>query len=792
MSELRYALRSLGKSRTFTLAAILTLALGIGANTAIFTVVNGVLLRPLPYSDPARLVTLKSQQSVPELEDVREQSQSFAAVGGVGAQAVDYSGGAEPVQFQAGLVAADFFPVLGAHAALGRLLNAEDDRFGAPPLVVLTHGLWQRQFGGDAQIIGREIVLAGRSHTVVGVTTPDFRAPNPALEVFVPVHVFYPLAAKARGAHLLRLYARLRPGVTIDQATSELRLIDQRMGAANPDENKNRASTVLSLQERLVGDVRPALLILTGAVALVLLIACANFANLLLARTTARSQELSIRAALGAGRGELVRQVLLESVLLAIFGGMLGLVIGGWGVDALLALKPDELPRLDNIVLDGRVLAFTFGLSFLTGVVFGLVPAWQATRLDLNSVLVSGTRRLTSSRSGLRSALVVAELALALLLLTGAALLGKAFWRLTSVDPGFNPVNLLTLRVELPESRYKEVERQTRFREETLENMNNLPGVEAAMVSELPLGGSALNHNFIIEGREPIAKGEEPELYNRSIAGDYFKVLGIPLLRGRVLTPQDRASAPLVGVINDSMARQYFREQDPIGARIRWARNEGVTWITIVGVVGNVRHFGLAQPEEPAIYTPYAQSGQEWKRWSEFVVRTNDSSDATIAQLKRAMWKVDPLIPIAKVQRVSEVISLSLSARRFNALLIGVFAGVALLLAAVGLYGVIAYLVQQRTHEIGVRMAIGAQRRDILHLVLRHGLTLSAIGGVIGMCGALATSRVLRGMLYGIEPTDPATFASVMIALFAVALTAIYFPARRAMNVQPMEALRYE
>jgi putative ABC transport system permease protein len=542
----------------------------------------------------------------------------------------------------------------------------------------------------------------------------------------------------------------------------------------------------------MVGDIRPALLVLFGAVGLVLLIACANFANLLLARTAARTQELSIRAALGAGRGELVRQVLLESVLLALLGGGAGLLLGSWGADALLAFKPVDLPRAENIRLDAGVLAFTFGLSLLTGVVFGLVPAWQATRVEINSILSGGTRRLTSGRSRLRNALVIIELALALVLLTGAGLLGKAFWRLTSVDPGFKPAGLVTMRVELPEARYKEVERQTQFREQVLENMNNLPGVQAAMISELPLGGNAINHNFIIDGRAPVAVGEEPELYNRSVAGDYFQVMGIPLRRGRAFLPNDRSNTPPVGVINESMARQYFAESDPIGARIRWARDEGVSWITIVGVVGNVRHFGLAQAEEPAVYTPYAQSGQTWKRWSEFVVRTSGLSAETVSQLKRAVWKVDPAIPVTKLRPMSEVMSLSLSERRFNALLIAVFAGVALLLAAVGLSGVIAYIVQQRTHEIGIRMAVGAQRRDIVALVLRHGLALAAIGTALGFCVAIAASRVLRGMLFGVEPTDPATFIVVSCALFAVALAATYFPARRAMKIEPMEALRYE
>jgi putative ABC transport system permease protein len=793
ISDLKFAFRSLGKNPGFTLIAVITLALGIGANTAIFSVVNGVLLRPLPYPDPERVVTLRSNQSVPELEDLQSQSQSFESVGGVSAQPADYSGGGEPIQVELGLVSSDFFRVLGARAVLGRTLTAADDRFGGEPLVVLSHGLWQRQFGGDHAIVGKSISLAGQTYTVVGVTAADFRPPRPTLEAYVSIHVFYPIAAKSRGAHLLRFYARLRPNVTMADAQNELRVIDQRLAQANPDENKNRQTVLMSLHERLVGNVRPALLILFGAVGLVLLIACANFANLLLTRMASRAGELTVRAALGASRGRLVRQVLLESTLLSLMGGGAGLLLGSWGMDALLALKPEDLPRVENVHLDGWVLFFTIVLAFLTGIVFGLVPAWQATRTDIAGALTSVGRRVTAGRSGFRSALVIAELCLALVLLVGAGLLGKAFWRLTSVAPGFNPENVVTMRVDLPEARYKKVKPQTQFREQALAHMNSLPGVQAAMISELPLGGNALNHNFITEGRPPIPVGEEPELYSRAIMGEYFRVLGIPLLRGRALGADDGADAPAVGVINESMAQRYFRAQDPVGARIRWARSEGVDWITIVGVVGNVRHFGLANSEEPAIYTPYAQSGQDWKRWSEFVVRTPGNADAgSINQLKQMIWKVDPSIPVTRVRAMSEVLAVSLAEQRFNALLLGIFAGVALLLASVGLYGVLAFSVAQRTREIGIRVALGAQTRDVLRLVLRQGLTLSLLGVAAGICVAWATTRVLAGLLYGVAPTDIVTFAAVAFLLIIVALAACLVPARRALRVNPVVALRYE
>ena len=794
ITQLRYAFRMLAKSPTFTFAAVLTLALGVGANTAIFTVVNGLLLRPLPYPEPEQLVTLRSQQSVPELDDIQQQSQSFEAIGGVGVQAADYAGGAEPVQVELGLVAGDFFQVLGARAVLGRTIERADDRFNAPRVIVLSYGLWQREFGGDKAIVGRDITIAGQSCTVIGVTSAEFRPPRATLEAFTPIHVFNPLAAKARGAHLLRAYGRLRAGVTREQAQSELRVIDQRLAEAYPDENKGRQTVLFSLHERMVGNVRPALFVLFGAVGLLLLVACANFANLLLARTAARAQELTVRAALGASRARLISHVLIESVLLALLGGSAGLLLGSWGVDVLIALKPDDLPLSESIALDARVLAFTFGVALLTGIVFGLIPAWQTTRLDTRGVLGSSGSRTTGGRSRLRSALVAGELAIALVLLIGAGLLGKAFWRLTNVAPGFNPEKLLTMRVELPEARYKEVPLQTRYRDRVLEEANSLPGMEAAMISEIPLGGNSLNHNFIIEGRAPLAVGDEPELYNRSVAGDYFRIMGIPLLQGRVLTRDDRADTPLVGVINESMARHYFADGSPVGARIRWARSDDVSWITIVGVVANVRHFGLAAPEEPAIYTPYAQSVQEWKRWSEIVVRTEAAPDlqSTAAQLKRAIWKVDPLIPITKVRSMTEVMAVSLSERRFNAMLIGIFAGVAVILAAVGLYGVIAYLVQQRTREIGVRMALGAQRWHVLELIMRHGMALSAVGLAIGVCVALAATRLLASLLHGVEPTDAATFVAVTVLLCAIAIAATYLPARRAARLNPIVALRHE
>jgi putative ABC transport system permease protein len=788
-NELRYALRTLVKTPAFAAVAILTLALGIGANTAIFTVVNGVLLRPLPYPAPEQLVTLKSQQSAPELADIAEQTRSFSAIGGIAKQAADYAGGGEPQQLQVGLVAGEFFRVFGVEAVLGRTIAAADKE----PVLVLSHALWQQQFGGTRDVLGRTIAVAGQSYTVIGVTPAEFRNPRGDFDAYVPLYVFNPLAAEARGAHMLRTYARLQPGITITAAEAELRLLDARMAEAYPDENKGRQTTVLSLQERMTGDVRPALLVLFGAVALLLLIACANFANLLLVRVESQRAELAIRSALGAGRGRLIRQVLIDSCLLAVLGGIAGLLLGSWGVDALLALRPDNLPRVENISVDVRVLTFTLALALLTGLLFGFVPAWQATRVQ-KLPFATASRTATAGRSPLQNGLVVAELSLALVLLIGAGLLGKAFWRLTSVAPGFEPANVVTARVELPEARYKTVELQTRFREAVLEQLNSSPNVRAAMVSELPLSGSSLNHNFVIEGRPPVAAGEEPELYSRSVAGDYFRVMGIPLLRGRNLERTDRADAPLVGVINETMARQYFGEQEPIGSRIRWARDETVNWIEIVGVVANVRHFGLAQQEEAAIYTPFAQAPQEWKRWSEIVVRTAAAADVSqvTGMVKQAIWSVDPLIPVKQVRTMNEIMAESLAERRFQMLLLGAFAGVALLLASVGLYGVLAFSVAQRTREIGIRVALGARAGDVIRVVLRHGLTLAAIGVAAGILISAAGTRLLARFLYGVTPTDPATFTALAVLLLIVAAIACVIPTLRALRVDPVVALRQE
>jgi putative ABC transport system permease protein len=794
LKDIRYGVRSLLKRPAFTAIAIVTLALGIGVNSAIFSVINAVLLRPLAYSEPERLLTLRFNQSALDLADVEQQSKAFSSFGGEVKQPLDYTAGSEPVQFQIGQVTGGFFETLGVKPSLGRFINTADDQTGAPYVVVLGHDLWQRQFAGDPQILGKSIPLSGNVYTIVGVMPEGFASPRDNTEAWTPVHVSNPVAANFRGVHFLRTYARLAPGVTVEQALAEMQVIDKNLAAQYPADNKNRSTVLVPLQERIVGESRRSLIVLFAAVSLVLLIACANFANLLLARAAEREREFVIRTALGAGRWRLIRQLLTESLLVSFAGGAVGVLLAIWATSLLVALKPDNLPRLQEIGVDGRVLAFTFGVSLLTGLVFGLLPAWSASRVGVNESLKEGGRSATAggARQRLRSTFVVVELAIALVLLVGAGLLIKTFWKLRSVEPGFGADHLLTMRVELPEARYKEVDKQTRFRTQTLDAINSLPGVKAAMVSELPLSGDSLDHNFLIENRPPIAPGDEPNLETRSILGDYFHAMKIPLRSGRDFGPPDFADkAPLVGIANDALVRQYFVNEDPLGKRVRWARDPQVHWITIVGVVGDVKHFGLDLPEQPALYTPYTQINP-WKRWMSVVARTQSDPGAMTQAVKQQIWKVDSQLPVTEVKTMDEVSAASFAARRFNMLLLAIFAGLALVLAAVGIYGVMSYAVTQRTQEIGIRMALGARATDVLKLIIKNGMTLTLLGVVIGVAGAIALTRLLATLLFGVTPTDKLTFIAVSAVLVLVSLLACYIPARRATKVDPLVALRYE
>src|SRR5215217_2452988 len=794
LKDIRYGLRSLLKRPAFTAVAVLTIGLGIGVNTAIFSVVNAVLLRPLPYEDPSRLISFRSNQSAPDLADVESQSKTFARLGGMVMQPLAYTAGSEPIQLQIGQVTGGFFETLGVKPARGRFISTEDDRSGAPFVVVLSHDLWVKQFNSDEQILSKAIPLSANMYTVIGVMPATFVTPRDSTEAWTPVHVSNPVAANFRGVHFLRTYGRLAPGVTIEQARAEMQVIDQNLAAQYPADNKNRSTVLFALHERIIGETRQSLLILFAAVSFVLLIACANFANLLLARAAERQREFVIHGALGAGRWRLMRQLLIESLLLSLAGGVAAVLLAFWGTSLLVSFKPENLPRLTEIGVDGRVLGFTLGISILTGLIFGLVPAWAASRGRVGDALKEGGRSATagSARQRLRSTFVVVELAVALVLLVGAGLLVKTFWKLRSVEPGFNPDHLITMRVELPETRYKEVSPQTRFRKQVVAGMNSLPGVQAAMISELPLSGDSLDHDFLIENRPPIAPGDEPSLETRSVLGDYFKVMQIPLKQGRDFAAQDFDNkAPRVGIANDALVRQYFQNEDPLGKRIRWARNPEIEWITIVGVVGDVKHFGLDLPEQPALYTPYTQINP-WKRWMSIAARTQGEPSGTAQSLKQAIWKVDSQLPVTRLETMSEVAASSFAARRFNMSLLSLFAGLALVLAAIGIYGVMSNAVTQRTQEIGIRLALGASTIDVLRLIIRNGITLVSIGVAIGLAGAFALTRLMTSLLFGVTATDGLTIVVVSAVLIGVALLACLIPARRATKVDPLVALHYE
>ena len=601
--------------------------------------------------------------------------------------------------------------------------------------------------------------------------------------------------AAERDLHFMHTYWRLKEGVTLAQAQADMAAIDRRLAEQYPAEEKERKSQLVPLHEWLVGDVRSALLVLFGAVGLVLLIACANFASLLMMRAVAERQELVIRAALGAGRGRLIRKTLTESVLLSVFGGAAGLLFAKWGTSMLLALRPEELARLSGIHMDTRVLLFVLVVSVLTGIVFGMAPAWIAARADVAEALKESGRSTTASTMGhsIRKILVTSELAVALVLLVGAGLLIKGFSRLRSMNPGFNSANVMTMYLQLPKTRYGEIPKQTQFRRELLTRLNSLPGVQAAMVTDIPLGGNYVGHRFVIDGRPPVAVGGEPEVQTLSVMGDYFHVMQIPLRAGRDFTPLDREGQPLVAIVNEEMVREFFPHENPIGVRIRWAGDTGPPqWMTVIGVVGDVKHSGLNQPTDPAVYTPFSQSDEAWRRFMTLAIRTRDASPGLVEEVKKQIWSVDGQIPVSDVHAMDELIAVSLAQQRFNMLLLGLFAALALILAAVGIYGAMAYAVNQRTHEIGIRTALGAQRRDVLRLVLRDGAKIALFGIASGIAGALALTRLMASLLFEVKPTDPATFAGVAILLALVALAACYIPARRAMRVDPMVALRYE
>ncbi len=792
--DLRYGARDLMKNPGFSLIAMLTLALGIGANTAIFSVVNAVLLRPLPFKEPERLVMVwnrgeeaaggdRTPLSVADLLDWRAQGRSYSEIGAFSNMMFNYTGGDSPERIRAAGVTANFFSMLGASPALGRAFSPDEERPGAQRVALLSDGFWRKHFAADPQALGRTINLNGASFTVIGVMPAALDFPSKDVELWTALRLEPPTR---RGPYFLSGVARLKPGVSFEQARAEaLTALKSSFESEQLDLN------VLPVNEFIVGDVRLALLVLLGAVTLVLLIAAVNVANLTLARSAARVKEISICAALGASRVRIIRQLLTESLLLALAGGLLGALWSSWGVKLLLKMAPDNLPRLSQIGIDGRALGWTALVSLLTGVVFGLAPAWQSSRLSLNEALKEGGRSGADSpgKRRWRDLLVISELALAVMLLIGAGLLVKSFWRLQQVDSGIDAERVLTMELALRGERYNDPQQVDAFYPRLLERIQALPGVRAAAVSNsLPPDSTEFSDDFTIEGRPTAPNQPSPIAYVIRVSPDYFRAFGIPLRSGRYFGVADSSNAPLVTVINQTMARQFFPNENPIGKRINTGNDRDPTLWQIVGVVGDAKYNGLADETQPAMYQPLIQATS----YSVFLsVKTETANPLSFAAaVRNEIRSLDRELSVTRIRTMEQRFATAVAQPRFGATLVALFAALALILASIGIYGVISYSVTQRTQEIGVRIALGARSLNVLSLVVRHGMTLTSIGLGAGLIGSFALTRLMKTLLFGVSATDPLTFIAISLFLTAVALLACLVPARRATKVDPMIALR--